>query len=124
MPCDSGWEAALAEKLESMREVKAYAKNQNLGFKIPYTFEGRSSNYYPDYLVRIDDGHGDADLLNLLLEISGQELKEKEAKVETARKMWVPAVNAEGRFGRWAFIEIDDPSTVMRAFLAEWAKTL
>ncbi len=127
VPCDSGWEAALAEKLESMSEVKAYAKNQNLGFKIPYTFEGRPSNYYPDYLVRIDDGRGDADLLNLLLEISGQELKEKEAKVETARKMWVPAVNAEGRFGRWAFIEIDDPSnakTVIRAFLAERAETL
>jgi hypothetical protein len=23
--------------------------------------------------------------------------------------LWIPAVNNDGRFGRWAFIEIDDP---------------
>ncbi len=119
VPCDSNWEAKFAQMLESMREVKAYTKNQNLGFKVPYTFEGQAGNYYPDYLLRIDDGRGD-DLLNLVVEISGQELKEKEAKVETARKMWVPAVNAEGIFGRWAFLEIDDPwnaKTAIRNFL-------
>jgi type III restriction enzyme len=47
-------------------------------------------------------------------------LKEKEAKVETALKMWVPGVNAEGRFGRWAFLEIDNPwnaKTAIRDFL-------
>lgn len=49
------------------------------------------------------------DLLNLIVEISGQELKEKEAKVETAKTMWVPAVNAEGVYGRWAFLEVDNP---------------
>jgi type III restriction enzyme len=31
----------------------------------------------------------------------------KEAKVETAKTMWVPAVNNAGTFGRWAFLEID-----------------
>jgi type III restriction enzyme len=61
------------------------------------------------------------DLLNLLVEISGQELEQKEAKVDTAAKLWVPAVNAEGTFGRWAFLEIDDPwnaQTTLREFLA------
>ena len=70
--------------------------------------------------MRIDDGHG-ADLLNLVVEISGQELKQKEAKAETARKLWTPAVNAEGVFGRCAFLEIDDPwnaKTAIRQFLA------
>jgi type III restriction enzyme len=120
VPCDSGWETKFAQTLESMPNVKSYVKNQNLGFKIPYTFEGRPGNYYPDYLVRIDDGRGSADLLNLVVEISGRELKEKEAKVETALKMWVPGVNAEGRFGRWAFLEIDNPwnaKTAIRDFL-------
>src|SRR5262249_24920006 len=84
VPCDSNWEAKFAETLESMPEVKAYVKNQNLGFKIPYTFEGRPGNYYPDYIVRIDDGRGSGDLLSLVVEITGQELKQKEAKVETA----------------------------------------
>lgn len=120
VPCDSGWETKFAQTLESMPEVKAYVKNQNLGFAIPYTFEGWPHHYYPDYLLRIDDGRGMADLLNLIVEISGQELKEKEAKVETARKMWVPAVNAEGVYGRWAFVEIDNPwnaKNAIRAFL-------
>ena len=70
--------------------------------------------------MRIDDGHG-ADLLNLVVEISGQELKQKEAKAETARKLWTPAVNAAGVFGRWAFLEIVDPwnaKTAIRQFLA------
>jgi type III restriction enzyme len=31
----------------------------------------------------------------------------KEAKVQTAKTMWVPAVNNLGTFGRWAFLEID-----------------
>ncbi len=120
VPCDSNWEAKFAGTLESMREVKAYAKNQSLGFKIPYTFEGKPGNYYPDYIVRIDEGRGEDDLLNLIVEISGQELKQKEAKVETALKMWVPGVNAEGAYGRWAFVEIDNPwnaKNAIRGFL-------
>jgi len=35
--------------------------------------------------------------------------KDKAAKAATARTLWVPAVNNHGGFGRWAFIEIDDP---------------
>ncbi|HEV3261348.1 MAG TPA: DUF433 domain-containing protein [Gemmataceae bacterium] len=126
VPCDSNWEAKFAQSLEEMDEVQAYVKNQNLGFKIPYTFEGRPGNYYPDYLLRVDDGKGTDDLLNLLVEISGQELQEKEAKVDTARTLWVPAVNAEGTVGRWAFLEITDPwdaQTTIRRFFASRKET-
>jgi type III restriction enzyme len=121
VPCDSGWEAKFAQSLEEMEEVKAYGRNQNLGFKIPYTLEGRPGNYYPDYLLRVDDGRGMDDLLNLVVEISGQEKPDKEAKVDTAKKLWVPAVNAEGSFGRWAFLEITDPwdaQSTIRTLLA------
>jgi type III restriction enzyme len=120
VPCDSNWETVFAQTIEEMDEVKAYVKNQNLGFKVPYTYEGRPGNYYPDYILRVDDGHGHDDLLNLVVEISGQELPDKEAKVDTAAKLWVPAVNAEGTFGRWDFLEITDPwnaQTAIRAFL-------
>src|SRR5262249_23518696 len=44
VPCDSNWEAKFAQTLEAMPEVRAYAKNQSLGFKIPYTFEGMPLN--------------------------------------------------------------------------------
>jgi len=107
VPQDSDWETIVCEKLEGMEEVKAYAKNQSLGFRIQYTCEGRAGNYYPDLIVKLDDGRGTGDLLHLILEVSGQKKKEKEAKVQTAKTMWVPAVNNLGTFGRWAFLEID-----------------
>jgi type III restriction enzyme len=107
VPQDSDWETIVCSKLEEMDEVRAYVKNQGIGFRIPYTCDGRPGNYYPDLIVKIDDGRGLADLLKLILEVSGQKKKEKEAKVQTAKTMWVPAVNNLGNFGRWAFLEID-----------------
>jgi type III restriction enzyme len=103
------WEQKLAQTLEDMPEVFAYVKNQNLGFTIPYTLNGEEHSYYPDFIVRIDDGRGPADLLNLILECTGQKKKDKEAKVTTAQTLWAPAVNNHGAFGRWGFLEIDDP---------------
>ena len=55
---------------------------------------------------------GTDDLLNLVLEVSGQARKDKAAKVATARTLWVPAINNHGGFGRWAFLEISDPWNV------------
>ena len=69
----------------------------------------RSSNYIPDFIACIDDGHGRDDLLNLIVEVTGEKKKDKAAKVATARTLWVPAVNNHGGFGRWAFVEIADP---------------
>ena len=52
------WEQKMAQVLEEMDEVVCYVKNHNLGFTIPYTLEGEEFDYIPDYIVRIDDGHG------------------------------------------------------------------
>ncbi|MCX5809560.1 MAG: DEAD/DEAH box helicase family protein [Proteobacteria bacterium] len=103
------WEQKMAAALEGMAEVVSYVKNQNLGFTIPYTMNGQERNYYPDFLVRIDDGHGLDDMLNLIVEVTGEPKKDKAAKVSTARTLWVPAINNHGGFGRWAFLEITDP---------------
>jgi len=103
------WEQKMAEALEDMEEVFAYAKNHNLGFSIPYTIDGQEKSYVPDFLVRLDDGQGKDELLNLIIEVTGEKRKDKEAKVATARLLWVPAVNNYGGFGRWAFLEINDP---------------
>lgn len=106
---DSGWEAKLAEALEDMDEVVHYVKNFQLGFTIPYTFNGEEKSYITDYLIHVDDGHGPNDYLNLIIEVSGEARKDKAAKVETARNLWIPAINNHGGFGRWAFLEIVDP---------------
>ncbi len=106
---DSDWEAVLAERIEHMPEVVRYVKNQGLGFTIPYTLNGVQHQYTPDYILCIDDGHGQDDLLNLVIEVTGEKKKDKEAKVSTAQTLWTPAVNNHGGFGRWAFLEITDP---------------
>lgn len=115
---DSGWESKMAQTLEEMKEVKAYVKNYNLGFTIPYIFGGEEKNYYPDFIVRIDDGHGNNDLLNLIVEVSGEERRDKKEKVATAQNLWVPAINNHGDFGRWSFIEINDPWNAKTAIRA------
>jgi len=103
------WEQKMAQTLEDMDEVLCYVKNQGLGFTIPYTLNGQERNYTPDFIARLDDGHGPNDPLNLIIEVTGERKKDKAAKVATARTLWVPAVNNHGGFGRWDFIEIADP---------------
>jgi len=103
------WEQKMAETIEDMPEVIRYVKNHNLGFTIPYTLGGEEKNYIPDFIVCIEDGYGPTDLLNLIVEVTGEKKKDKAAKVATARTLWIPAMNNHGGFGRWAFIEINDP---------------
>ncbi len=109
------WEQKMAETLEDMAEVFRYVKNHNLAFTIPYTLGGEEKNYIPDFIVCIDDGHGLTDLLNLIVEVTGEKKKDKAAKVATARTLWIPAINNHGGFGSWAFIEIDDPWNAQNA---------
>jgi type III restriction enzyme len=111
---DTGsWEQKAAQALEDMDEVLCYVKNQNLNFKIPYTFEGKEQSYIPDFIVRINDGGEEP--LNLIIEVTGEKKKDKAAKTDTARTLWVPAVNNHGGFGRWAFLEIEDPWNLKNA---------
>jgi len=116
----NSWEQKLAQTLEDMKEVECYVKNDHVGLIIPYTLNGEERGYTPDFIARIDDGRGAHDLLNLILEVTGEKKKDKEAKTATARDLWVSAVNNHGGFGRWAFIEITDPwnaKTAITAFL-------
>jgi type III restriction enzyme len=108
---DSGWESKLADVLEHMPEVVSYVKNQGLNLKIPYTYEGRAGNYVPDFLIRLRDpaSNSPEDLLTLLLEVTGEAKKEKQAKVATAEQLWTTAVNNWGGLGRWVFLEVTDP---------------
>jgi len=113
------WEQKMASVLEEIPEVFSYVKNQNLGFTIPYVLEGDERSYIPDFIVKIK-ANENGEHLNLVLEVSGEKRKDKAAKVETAKSLWVPAVNNHGGFGKWAFIEISDPwdaKNLIREFL-------
>ncbi len=105
---DSDWEAEFCRVAEQHPKVVAYTKNHNLGFEVPYRFQAENRKYRPDFIVRLDDGHGPDDLLNLVVEIKGyrgEDAKEKKATMET---YWVPGVNHLGTYGRWAFAEFTE----------------
>ncbi len=116
---DTGtWEQKMAQALEDMPEVVRYAKNHNLGFTIPYTLNGEEREYIPDFIAHVL--MPDGELLNLIIEVSGEARKDKAAKVAAARNLWIPAINNHAGYGRWAFIEISDPwdaERTLRAFL-------
>ncbi len=113
---DSDWEAEFCRVVESHPRVRAYAKNRNLGLEMPYRYGSESRKYIPDFVVRIDDGRGEDDLLNLIVEIKGyrrEDAKEKKATMET---YWVPGVNNLGTHGRWAFAEFTDVYQIESGF--------
>jgi type III restriction enzyme len=83
-------------------------KNHNLGFEVPYLRGSDSHRYLPDFIVRVDDGHGDADLLNLVVEIKGYRREDAKIKKETMDTQWIPGVNNLGTMGRWAFAELTE----------------
>ncbi len=103
---DSSWEGELANVLESHPAVIAYAKNQAMGFEVPYLIGGISRKYIPDFLVRLDVGQDDP--INLVLEVKGYRGEDAVAKKETMETLWVPGVNQLGGFGRWHFAEFCD----------------
>ena len=113
---DSSWEQQLAYTLENHPRVLAYAKNQALGFEIPYLDAGITHRYLPDFLVRLDVGA--AEPLNLVLEVKGLRDERDKAKAQTTRELWVPGVNALGGFGAWAFAEFRDWALMETDFAA------
>ena len=105
---DSDWEGEFCRVAEKHPRVKAYVKNHNLGFEVPYRFGSEMKIYRPDFIVQIDDGHGEEDLLNLIVEIKGYRREDAKEKKGTMDAYWVPGVNNLGQYGRWAFAEFTD----------------
>ena len=90
-----------------------------LYFAVPYEFGGEWHEYYPDYIVKIDDGSDD--LLNLVVEIKGYKDDKAKAKADTMKRLWISAINNDGSFGRWAFVEITNMEQA-REILASYGK--
>lgn len=101
---------------EKHPRVRAYVKNHNLGLEVPYRFQAQMRKYRPDFIVRIDDGCGDDDLLNLVVEIKGYRGKDAKEKKATMLTYWVPGVNRLKSHGRWAFAEFTDVYAMQHDF--------
>jgi type III restriction enzyme len=116
---DSDWEAELCRVVEAHPRVRAYVKNHALGFEVPYQFGGAARRYRPDFIVVVDDGRGDDDLLRLVVEIKGYRGEDAKEKKDTMEKYWIRGVNHRADYGRWAFVELTDVWEIEREFAAK-----
>ena len=115
---DSDWEAEFCRAAESHGRVIAYTKNHSLGFEVPYRSGSEMRRYRPDFIVLVDDGRGPDDLLHLVVEIKGYRGEDAKEKKLTMDSYWVPGVNNDGRFGRWAFAELTEVFQIEDDFAA------
>ncbi len=102
---DSAWEQYVADALESHADVRAYARNEHLGFQVHYLWNGARRRYLPDFLARMACGE------TLVIEIKGQDSEQDRAK-RAALDAWVTGVNARGGFGRWRSAVAFEPAQI------------
>lgn len=113
---DSDWEGEFCRVAEKHPRVHAYVKNRSLGLEVPYRFGSETRRYLPDFIVLVEDGGGETDLLRLIVEIKGYRKEDAKAKKETMDTYWIPGVNNLGTHGRWAFAEFTDAFQIDSAF--------
>ena len=101
---DSTYETSDAYILDHSEFVSAWAKNDHLGFEIPYMYNGGIRSYRPDFLIKLTNSH------MLILETKGKMTEEVQAK-HRALQQWVDCVNETKDYGIWhcdfSFLETD-----------------
>lgn len=102
---DSHLELRFASFLEGCAEVQAYAKNYfAVHFKIDYVnADGSISNYYPDFIVKLKDGHV------YIVETKGLEDLDVPLKMERLRQ-WCEDTNAAQSETTFDFVYVDEES--------------
>lgn len=108
--CDSGWEVQVAGVLDNHPRVSRWARNERLGWHIPWFDGSEWRRYFPDFVAQLDVERDSP--LNLVLEVKGLELPEDVVKKRYAEEFWVPGVNASSQYreyGRWAYLYVEDP---------------
>lgn len=102
---DSTWEASDAYVLDNSDKVKAWVKNDHLGFEVFYIYRGVVRKYRPDFLVKLASGD------MLILETKGQETEQDKVKQRYLDE-WIQAVNAHGGFGQWRSAVAREPGEI------------
>jgi type III restriction enzyme len=103
---DSTWEANNANIIDRHESVKAFVKNDHLGFFVKYNYRGVIRNYIPDYLIELKNGD------MLILEVKGQDSDENRVKREFLN-LWVRAVNETRQFGQWHWAVVFNSSEIL-----------
>jgi len=102
----SKWEQSAAYFIDKHDKVRAFVKNERLGFAIPYLHNDQMHEYVPDFIIRLKAN----DEQYLILETKGYDPL-AEIKKQAAER-WVAAVNADGKHGRWQYAIAFKPTEV------------
>jgi type III restriction enzyme len=111
---DSEWESEFCRVAENCEKVLSYAKNQGMGFEVPYLMGSAERKYTPDFILLIGDGKTPP--LHLVVEIKGFKREDAKAKKQAMETFWISGVNNSGEFGRWAFAEFTSEFEMEKEF--------
>lgn len=100
---DSTWEASESFELDRNPNVESWVKNDHLGYKIYYIFNGVVLSYYPDFIIKLKTGD------YLVLETKGEETEKARTKRNFLEE-WIKAVNEHGGFGKWKLAVSTNPA--------------
>jgi type III restriction enzyme len=92
------WEQATAYAIDTHPITAAFVKNDHLGLSIPYFYNSSDRDYYPDFIIRLNQPK----LQYLILETKGYIYEGTKEKAAAAQR-WVKAVNANRSFGQWRY---------------------
>jgi type III restriction enzyme len=109
VPDTQKWEQAAAYYIDTHAAVEALVKNAGLGFAVPYLHNGQMHDYIPDFIIRLKADPP----IHLILETKGYDPLEEVKRAAAER--WVAAVNADGSYGRWAYVVVKKTTDVMEA---------
>jgi type III restriction enzyme len=98
VPDTAKWEQQAAYYIDTHPLTDAFVKNVGLGFAIPYLYNDQMHDYMPDFIIRVKANAP----VHLILETKGYDPRADIKKAAAER--WVAAVNAEGSYGRWAYV--------------------
>ena len=101
------WEQSAAYCLDTHDQVRAWVKNDHLGFIVPYRKDGTKRSYLPDFIVELVSGE------KLVVELKGQVIDDALVKAAAAKR-WCEAVNRDGRFGSWSYHLMKHPADLMQ----------
>ncbi len=102
-------EQSAAYRIDKHPKVSAFAKNEGMGFGIPYLHNGEMHDYLPDFLIRLQSDEE----RYLILETKGYDPL-KEIK-QSAAQRWVNAVNADGNHGQWRYCMVSKADEINKA---------
>jgi type III restriction enzyme len=116
---DSDWEASSAAWPSRIRRFAPTSRTTTSALRCRIATARRCGSILPDFIVLVDDGHGDNDLCTSSSRSKGYRREDAKEKKSTMETYWVPGVNHLSSYGRWAFAEFTEVYQIEADFKAK-----